>query len=250
MLRRLFVTLIVLFWSVMTGMLVVRELYPESSRLNEVPVPFLGKLLFQHLQSSDLQIYNDAKEIGYMHFQPKILRDGAELRMEFNGSLNFELPGMGSHHFSWIGNAQLDPALRLQKVQFYVASAGPGGQLEVTLDPIAHTASYSVREGTHSTEPVTFTTDEKGVAALLAQMGISPALLAQVRTQTSTMPAPDFTVQQSSTKLNGESIASYLFSMKMDEQVLRDAHLSQLGQVLRARVPLLGYKLAPAGIAP
>ncbi len=250
MLHRLLVTFIVLFWSTMTGMLVVRQLYPGIWRLNEVPVSLLGRLLFEQMASSHLQIYDATKEVGYLHFQPKLVNEDTERILEFNGSVNFTLPGGGAHHFSWIGHARLDESLRLARLQFSVASAEPGGQLEITFDPLAHTASYAVREGRQVGEPVTFTTDEKGVAALLERLGISPALLAQLHAQTSTLPSPEITTQQSTVTLNGETIPSYLFTVKMDDQVLFDAHMGQLGQILRASVPLLHYKLAPPGIAP
>ena len=234
----------------MTGMLVVRELYPDSWRLNALPVSYLGRLLFQQMQSSDLQIYDATKEVGYLHLQPKLAEGSTERILEFNGSVNFAIPGIGSHHFSWIGHAVLDAKLRLLRLQFSVASSEPGGQLEVVLDPLAHTASYAVRDGRHLGESVTFTTDEKGVAALLEKLGVPPALLAQLHTQTSTMPAPEVTAEESTLTLNGEKITSYLFSVKIDDQVLFDADLGQIGQILRARVPLLQYRLAPAGIIP
>lgn len=250
MLHRLFVTFIVVFWAVMSGLLVVREFYPESSRLNELPVSYVGRLLFQHLQSSDLLIYDTTREVGYLHLQPKLAEEGGARSLEFNGAVNLAIPGVGAHRLSWVGNALLDERLQLARLQLDVAVAATGGQLEIVLEPLAHTASYRVRDGKEAGELVTFTTDEKGVAALLAKLGVPSSLLAQLRTQTSTMPAPDFTAQQSSTTLNGEVLSTYLFSMKMEEHVLFDAQMSQLGQVLRARVPLLGYKLAPNGIKP
>ncbi len=250
MLHRLLVTFIVLFWSTMTGMLVVRQLYPGLWRLNEVPASLLAQLLFEQMASSHLQIYDATKEVGYLHFQPKLVNEGTERTLEFNGSVNFTLPGGGAHHFSWIGHALLDGSLRLARLQISVASGDPGGQLEVVFDPLAHTASYAVHEGRQASEPVTFTTDEKGIAALLEKLGISPTLLAQLHAQTSTLPSPKITTEQSTLKLNGETIPSYLFSVKMDDQVLFDAHMGQLGQILRASVPLLHYKLTPPGIAP
>jgi hypothetical protein len=234
----------------MTGMLVVRELYPESWRLNEVPVSHLGRLLFQQMASSDLQIFDATKEVGYLHFQPKIAEGSAERVLEFNGSVNLTIPEIGAHHFSWIGHAMFDAKLRLLRLQFSVASSEPGGQLEVALDPLANTASYAVREGRQLGESVTFTMDEKGVAALLEKLGVPRALLAQLHTQTSAMPAPAITAEESTLKLNGEKITTYLFSVKIEDQVLLDADLGQIGQILRARIPLLHYRLAPAGIMP
>ena len=251
MLHRLFVTFVVLFWATMSGLLVVREFYPESSRLNELPVSYVGRLLFQHLQSSDLLIYDATREVGYLHLQPKPAEEeGGSRSLEFNGCVNLEIPGVGAHRLSWVGNARFDERLQLARLQLDVAVAATGGQLEIVLEPLAHTASYRVRDGKEAGEPVTFTTDEKGVAALLAKLGVPSSLLAQLRTQTGTMPVPDFTAQQSSTTLNGEVLSTYLFSIKMEDHVLLDAQLSQLGQVLRARAPLLGYKLLASGIKP
>ena len=58
MLHRFLVILIVCFWLAMTSLLVVREWYPESTGLNAIPVNYVGQLVFQHQQSSDLQIFS------------------------------------------------------------------------------------------------------------------------------------------------------------------------------------------------
>jgi glycine cleavage system regulatory protein len=63
-------------------------------------------------------------------------------------------------------------------------------------------------------------------------------------------PAPELSAYSSSTSLNGETVSTYLVTMKLSGQTLFEAHVSQLGQVLRAQMPLFGYKLAPHNITP
>ena len=100
MLNRLLIICITGFWLAMTSLLVVRELYPESTRLNAVPLGYVGQIVFQHEQSSDLRIYTSAKEPGYLHIQPRILADSGRRVLEFRGNADVALPGGRQQHLS------------------------------------------------------------------------------------------------------------------------------------------------------
>ena len=54
MLHRITVMLIIGFWAAMTGLLVVREVYPESTKLNDIPVTHVGRGLEGRLHVKDL----------------------------------------------------------------------------------------------------------------------------------------------------------------------------------------------------
>jgi hypothetical protein len=92
--------------------------------------------------------------------------------------------------------------------------------------------------------------DEKGLGKLLGIAGMDTGILHQLNAAGAKFPRPEFTAQQSSTKLGGETLSTYLFSVKIGGQVLFEAHVSQLGQILRANAPLLGYKLLPDNVPP
>ena len=75
-------------------------------------------------------------------------------------------------------------------------------------------------------------------------------MLQQIKSTGAGMPRLDFNAQTSSTTLTGEKLSTYLLTLKAGDQTVFEAHVSQLGQVLKAQLPLLGYKLAPYGASP
>jgi hypothetical protein len=57
MIYRTVAALIVCFWILMTTLLIQNEVNPEDSRVREVPLTNVLKLLYLHEQASDLKIY-------------------------------------------------------------------------------------------------------------------------------------------------------------------------------------------------
>src|SRR5688572_16765606 len=116
MLHRIFAMLIVGFWIAMTGLLVVREMYPEATRLNTVPVSYVGSLVFQHNQASDLQIYDGPKEVGYIHMQPRLEADKKRRIIDLHGNLTVSPLGIPRQRLSWIGGLALDQTNEVQRI--------------------------------------------------------------------------------------------------------------------------------------
>jgi hypothetical protein len=250
MLHRLVATLIVIFWLSMTGLLVLREMYPEVTRLNDVPVGFVGRVVFQHQQPSDLQIYDSGTEVGNLRLQPRTnLRTGAFI-VEIHGTLSVNLPGGGRQRMSWDGDLEMNQLFRIQRVDINLTIQQGGGQLHLVVEPPKNVAQYTLKNGGLNQEHSEFSLDEAGFTSLLNQVGVAAPALSQLKAATAQISAPTFNTQTSSLQLNGETVSTFLFSMKMDDQPIIEAHLSQLGQVLRAQVPLLGYKFAPQNVAP
>jgi hypothetical protein len=249
MLHRLAAMLIVIFWMCMTGLLVVREMYPEVTRLNHVPTSMVTHIIFQHQQPSDLQIYEGTKEIGFLHVQPRrVAQTGAQM-LDLHGTLGVDIPGGGRQRLSWDGNIEMNSAFSMQRLRLNL-SFQSGTRLEILVEPPKNIARYSVKTGSHAQETAELTLDEQGFTGLLARTGISPVSLPQMKAAGAAMTPPEFTAQTSNLTLNGETVSTFFFSMKIEGQSIIEAHLSQLGQVLRAQIPLLGYKFAPQNVSP
>src|SRR3954454_16932160 len=110
MLHRLTAIVIVIFWLCMTGLLVVREMYPELTRLNDVPTGYVARLIFQHEQASDLEIYEGARNVGNIHLQPRHNPENGDLLLEHHGALAVDIPGGIHQRLSWNGNLEMDSA--------------------------------------------------------------------------------------------------------------------------------------------
>ena len=251
MLQRIFVMLIVGFWLAMTGLLVVREVFPEATRLNAVPVNFVGGLIFQHGQSSDLQIYDAGKEVGYLHMQPRpdLETKGGRL-LEYHGMITLNPLGMAKQRLSWSGRFVLDTRHELKGLYVSISTQEPVHQLETDIDAQAKTAKFTIHANGQKIDESTITLDMPGLMKLLGRIGIEPAALQPLLASPSSAPAPEITAYQSSTRLNGETVPTYQFNIKVTGQTFLEAHVSQLGQVLRLDLPLFGYKMVPYNITP
>ena len=250
MLHRLLALLIVGFWLAMTSLLVVRELYPESTSLNAIPVSYVGQLVFQHQQSSDLQIYAAGKEVGFVHVQARPPSLANKRELDLHGSLNLTLPNGAQHRLSWLSGIEMTPQFAVERFHVDLSTQGPAHHLDIVVDCLAQTATFAVKMGDKTLDQTTVTLDEKGLGALVAKAGLNPAMLQQIKSAGAGIPRLDFSAQTSSIVLGGEKLSTCLLTLKAGDQTIIEAHVSQLGQVLKAQSPLLGYKLAPWGSKP
>ena len=243
--------LIVGFWLAMTGLLVVRELYPDATRLNAVSVNYVGGLIFQHGQSSDLQIYDAGKEVGYLHLQPRpdLETKGGRL-LEYHGMITLNPLGMARQRLSWSGKFVLDTKHELKTLYVSISTQEPIHQLEMDIDAQAKTAKFTVHANGRKVDESTITLDMPGLMKLLGRIGIEPAALQPLLATPPSAPAPEVTAYQSSTRLNGETVGTYQLNIKVTGQTFLEAHVSQLGQILRLDLPLFGYKMVPYNITP
>lgn len=245
MLHRITVMLIIGFWAAMTGLLVVREVYPESTKLNDIPVAHVGRLLFQHEQASDLVIREKQRDVGYFHFQPRTNQETGARSLDFHGNVGLNVIGAGRQRISWVGSIKLDHAFNMTHLRLTLSTLEPVQQLELDLDPQTNVANFNILLQGTEIEKGSFTMDQKGVAGLLERAGLPDGLFQQLISKQSEMPAPEITARQASLKINGETISTYAVTIAVAGQTLLDGHITQLGQMLKATAPALGYKFVP-----
>ena len=126
-----------------------------------------------------------------------------------------------------------------------ISTPEPGQHVEVRIDFARKKASFAAKIGDHLVNETAFTLDEAGFAMLMARAGMDPALMRQLVASQGEIPKLEFSAQSSSTILSGQKLSTFLFSLKAGGQAVFDAQVSQLGQVLSATAPALGWKLTP-----
>ena len=250
MLHRLAATCIISFWIAMTTLLVVQQMYPETANINAVPMSFIGRLVFQHQQSSDLNIYDKEKDVGYLHLQPRLDATTGARFLDFSGNIVYSLPGTGGKRTACSGSIEMDSAFNTKHIHLSLSLQGPGEQLILNITPATKKVHFAVRNAKVIVDEDTLTLDESGIATLLTQAGISPVMLSQFTGANAAQFSPEFSAQQSSVSINGETASTFLLTMKVGGQPIIEAHLSQLGQVLKASAPHFGYRLAPHNVKP
>ena len=248
MLPRFFSIAIVVFWVVMTALLVRTELWPNHSRLRAVPVGHVARLMWLHLQASDLIVSNNGQRVGHLHFEPKIREsDGARL-LEYSGNLQVRLPGSPRNRISWDGIAEFDAESGLRSLLIGLGMKEPSlMRAEIFVTPAENRATYRLFNAGRETESEDFTLDEAGLKKVLAQVDLDPALYDTFRS--SSAATPIVTAQQSHITIHHERIDTYLLEVRQGGQTLLEAHISQLGKVLRMKT-LVGYTLAPDDLMP
>ena len=254
MLHRLAVLLIIGFWLAMTGLLVVREMFPEAMGFNRVPVSHVGGLCFKHLQHSELTIYEAGTEAGRFYFEPKVNKLDHTRSLELQGHFFFHLGG-SRQRLSWSNCVlTLDGGGQVTRMTLNldVSEVGrePIRRLHLEIDNVAQKATYSLRADNALIDETTISLDKEGMAKVFERLGLDPVLFKQVQLSQHEAPKTEFDAQESSTKLNGEKISTYLVSMKVGGQTMFEAHVSLLGQIVRAKIPLLNFKLALKDVAP
>ncbi len=245
MLHRITVMFIIGFWVAMTGLLVLREIYPDATRLNTIPVAHVGRVLFQHEHSSDLAIRDKTKEVGYVHLQPRTNAETGERKLEFHGNIGLAVLGVGKQRISWKGDVVFDKAFGVAALSLTISTYEPAQQLKLELDPATNVAKYEISIQGTKLEGGSFTMDNKGVASLLERAGIPAGLFQQLIAKQSAMPEPEFSARQSTLTMSGETISTFVVTATVGGQTLLEGHITQLGQILKAQAPALGYKLLP-----
>jgi hypothetical protein len=243
---------IVAFWLVMTGLLVMNEIHPEGSSVQEVPLPHVMKVLYLHEQPSDLRIYAGNACIGYLRVIPHVEKETDDRLLEITGNLQMQL-GDSRSHIAWSGIMTMSPRFEMKKTDWSLTlqdSASTRLQLQTRADsPKAH---LIVRSKDQIIQESDVALNETGFSGVMQEFGATPEMLAMVETAKATAKAqapPTIHARQSSLRYRGERTETYMVSIEQNGQTLIQCHFSQLGQVLYAKT-LLGYTLQPDDVIP
>lgn len=236
---------IVVFWIVMTALLVRLEIAPESSELLDVPISHVVSLLFLHEQSSSLNVYDGTSLIGTLSLRPSSPAPD-ERSLDFSGYVSAQLPMLNRQRVGISGAARLNAALALSDLKFNVNLAKPPTELQTSIEPRAGLARYRVvSDGVAGPESQIALT-EKGALDALRSAGLSEQLFPSGPMK---MPTPLVTARRAQFKLRHDTIEAYLVRVQQGGTVLAEIYVSQLGQVLWAKT-FLGYTLSSDDLLP
>lgn len=251
MIYRTVAALIVVFWMVMTSLLIRNEVNPEDSGVREVPLAHVLKILYLHEQESHLRTYAGGTPIGHLSFKPRNDKETGHRLAEFAGSIQLQVPDR--RRISWDAVLRMTPNYELEQSNWGVALQDPGAvRLEVQTradDPKAH---VTIRSKERIIQQMDVALNEAGIFDLAHQFGAGAevfAALQQAKTQGQTQAQPTIRARQSSLRHRGERMETYLVSIEQNGQTLIQCHISQLGHVLQATT-LLGYTLQPDDLLP
>ena len=266
-LYRLVAAAILLFWLVMTGLLVRTECFPGGSDLLPVPPNKLFMLMFLHEEASDLVLFQDRERLGNLQLQPHRFPASAGPARDLltiNGSTLLHLPGLDSQHLTFRANLELDDqnAVRHFELTSTISELTPNvlrrsgaplpkppPSLVIAIDgqPLLNHYHYAVRRGTAPPLEQAGTPAELLDQPELRALGLSPAVLSGLLRQQGA--STEVTARRGVLRGKGEDIETYDVTIRQAETVAATVQLSQLGQILAVKTAA-GYSLLDETLAP
>ncbi len=244
MLCRAVATLIVLFWITMATLLIRSEVRPGDSRMREIPVAHVLKLLFLHQQPSELSIQYQKNPVGRLRVHPQVRREDGSRVIEFVGNAQFSVSGLSRERVSWEGSVEMTRLLELRQLRVGLNTRGPGRyRIDITHDAVTGKGRYELKVGDVVFAAREYSLDAAGRQALLREADISPEMVATIQAALQSAGPLEplaITARQAMLDFQGEPIETTLATFRQGVQTLLEVHVSQLGQVLRADT-LLGY---------
>lgn len=249
MFQRLAAFAIVAFWFVMTLMLVRNEISPDASRLREVPISLVMKMLFLHEQPSDLTVYSGPASIGSVRIHPRIERENDARVLDISGDLHITMSPEQKTRFNWLGRLEMTPSYEITRSKWGATIIEPGYlHAEIETPPGSKTAHFTLRTRDHVINEGEMPMGQGALTGLANQLNLGANLDALVQ-QGQTQTPPVIRARQSSLTWRGDKTDTYLVTVEQDGQMLIEAHFSQLGQMLLAKT-VLGYTLRSSDLVP
>src|SRR4030095_4882944 len=233
MIYRTVAALIVVFWLVMTTLLIRNEVNPEDSRVREVPLTHVFKLLYLHEQASDLRIYAGGTSIGHLRFHPRIDKETHDRLVEFTGTIQLQVPDR--RRISWDGTLRMNQAYELMQSEWGVTLHDPGFlRLEVASKANQPNEHITIRNKDRAIQEMDVPLHDMGLRELANQFRQAlqlAAFLHQARSQAQTQAKPILRARQSSIRYRGAPTETYLVRIERNGHTASHCQLSQMGQI-------------------
>lgn len=261
---RIISALAVLFWAVMTGLLIRDTYFPEESRFAEVPPAFVFDLFLNHRETATtLQLRKDDDRIGHatVTIRKQNVVGGGRSSYDLMGSGQIEGRAFGAKEkdLTWRLSGDLDEGHEVRGVVFQTAWRGEGDPNNRKSDAVTATASWrlggkpdiEVRQG----GKVVLDT-----ASAYSLLGASTLPLGgMMRSLPGTTPQPGFavvTAREGAMMLAGKRRKCYLVQMQFMGLYNVKIVFTEAGELARIDLPQGFHLLEPtihgldAGLTP
>jgi hypothetical protein len=240
MLYRLVSASIVVFWVVMTTLLVRNEVNPGASSLREVPVGHVVKQLFIHQQRSNMRIYSGTTPIGHFFMHPKVDPETDMRILDIMCNLVFERDRYQKHRISWETMVQMNSQFEVQESVHKFRTEPSGVAVEIRSSPKNPKMQVrTILDGRVYDREIGLTKAE--LESVAEDYGIPGEMLSMVQQQKD-QAKPTIRARQSFLRLGDQQTETYLVTIENNGQMLLECHFSLLGQAFRANT-VFGYTL-------
>ena len=255
MIYRLSCAAVIVFWLVMTLLLVMRSYFSSEDRLPLVKdVDGVIELFIQNPNTSELKVYRDRKVVGSISISPKPLENGnRRLMMTALGEIDF--PGVDRQDIGWRGALELTPDNEVAQLDLSVTFTDPRMKVGLQFDPETFKVNYVVEQNgerlidsaNQDSKPV------KRVQFLLGLWGLSPEKLRRKEQRRAGLVEEDaIKVRFGKVTIGGERQTAYILYLKPMRDRGFKVYFSEAGEILKIgasgdRDQVWGYEILSDG---
>ena len=257
MIYRLSCAAVILFWLVMTVMLVMRSYFSSEDRLPLVRDPDgVIELFINNPNTSNLNVYRDRELVGSISISPKLLSNGnRQLMVTALGEIDF--PGVDKQDVGWRGELELTPRNEVEHFDLNVTFGKSQMKVTLVIDPKTFEINYLVEhKGTKLIDSDDRNSKHvKRVQFLLGLWGMSPEKLRKKGQGSGGIAGEDaIKVRFGKVEIGGERQTAYILYLSPMREREFKVYFSETGEILkigaereRDRDQVWGYEILSEG---
>lgn len=244
MLWRILSAVVVLFWAVMTGLLIRDSYFPDQSRFAEVPPKFVFDLFLTHASAlnNNLHLYHGSEKIGHTSFS--VRRDGDDgegdpapepvYAVLASGSLNLPADGEQTNDLHYRLSSELLDAEKWKSFDLEIKA--PGSDLLATISWIDGQKMPAV-EVKKAGQVVMNSGFLQTLLALKNPLGEGKGWLSGLPQLPENAPPPVFAAREGLMDLAGKQRRCYVVSLQMMQVGEMRLLFTEAGELARIELP-------------
>ena len=140
---------ILIFWGIMTSLLIRAVYFPEFERLPKVDPEHVLELFIDNREVAQLYIFKGTEVVGDIMMTPRHLPGTGGAEIGFAAAGVVELPNLPRQKLNWRGKLHLGPLpkRRLTAIDIGVRFSDPAVSVLLHIDPVSMDFYYTVMQG-------------------------------------------------------------------------------------------------------
>ncbi len=231
------VAVIVLFWAVMTGLLLRDVYFPDQARFAEVPPRFVLELFMEQSSAFNnvLHLYHEGEKKGQASFRIRRATDGKEAIYDllFMGSLQKDEAKNSANppEATWRFGAELAEAERWKRLQFEGENPADETRIQFAWSEGAKEPTFEIRRGDQVLMNL------QNAQAMLAMQGLNVSGLSGKSGNWLPALMGGITARESLMEMGGKRRKCYLLKLTLTEGLNLEAQFSEIGELVRIDLP-------------
>ena len=250
MIYRISCVAVVVFWLVMTTMLVVRSYYSSEDNLPVIPEPeSVIDLFIENSSPSNLGVYRDREKVGSISVTPQELNNG-HTRILLTALGRMKIATLGEQDIVWSGKLELNPIREVVRLDLSIKLRDPKVEIALDFDTTTFEFNYHVvQDG----EILIDSEDKKskvvsGITKMLQALGVSPRALKRKEARGESLgEGKEFVVRHGKVVIGSERQSAYILYLPEMRGKQFKVYFSEAGEILKVGAvddrSMMGYEI-------